>query len=330
MAAAQCRNDLRLDDGPMTQATLRYGVVALARSDRRLMEATLRSIARLRDGPDAVAMVVSRQRAHAFADASSNPEFPSGMRVATSDYVDALPLGDGFRAMVGEADVILFVPESVVLDPDYLTAIRETATRWHDMVGELDVIRRIVDDPSAAPKLFAAVTPQSRPGLGLPLGLPLGLRARTLCANVLWVRVAACGNLKFTAFPQSSEYLAFSSVLDQLRPRGRTRLVTSDQAMQLRPGPERRSGFEAGRELYGSLNLIGDRRARSDMAFENRPSYLDPQTEKLRLLGEQFVGFFGASARRAHIGSFIRGMWAARREAHESRHRIRQDIRKLR
>ena len=41
-----------------------------------------------------------------------------------------------------------------------------------------------------------------------------------------------------------------------------------------------------------------------------------PNAYELRLLlGEQFIGFFGASARRAHIGSFIRGMWAARREA---------------
>jgi hypothetical protein len=34
-------------------------------------------------------------------------------------------------------------------------------------------------------------------------------------------------------------------------------------------------------------------------------------------------------ASRAHIGSFIKGMWAARREAATSRHRIRDDIRNL-
>jgi hypothetical protein len=30
----------------------------------------------------------------------------------------------------------------------------------------------------------------------------------------MWVRVEACGNLKFMAFLQSAEYLAFSSLLD--------------------------------------------------------------------------------------------------------------------
>ena len=121
----------------MTEATVRYGVVALARSDRRLMEATLQSIARLPDAPDTVALVVSKPRAHLFADASSNPALPRCIRVVTSDYVDALPLAEGFRAMAGEVDVIVFVPEGVVLDPDYLISIRDTTARWQDVVGDV-------------------------------------------------------------------------------------------------------------------------------------------------------------------------------------------------
>ena len=35
----------------MIEGSLRYGIVALARSDRRLMEATLQSIARLSGNP---------------------------------------------------------------------------------------------------------------------------------------------------------------------------------------------------------------------------------------------------------------------------------------
>jgi len=42
------------------------------------------------------------------------------------------------------------------------------------------------------------------------------------------------------------------------------------------------------------------------------------------------VRYLGSAATRAHVGSFIKGMWAARREASQSRHRIREDIRKLR
>jgi hypothetical protein len=213
-----------------------------------------------------------------------------------------------------------------VLDPDYLISIRETTARWQDMVGELDVIHRMVDDARLTQHFSETAKRETRQGATLLRSL----RARTLCANVLWVRVEACGNLKFTAFPQSAEYLAFSSLLDQLRPRGRTRVMTSDAAVQLRSGPERRSGFEAGRELYGALSLIGQWRARSDVAFENRASYLAPRAEMIRLFGGQIAGFFGASATRAHIGSFIKGMWAARREANMSRHRIHQDVRKLR
>jgi hypothetical protein len=315
-----------MDSVPITAEPLRYGVVALARSDRRLMEATLGSIARLPDTPDAVALVVSKLRAHLFADAVSNPAFPRHMRVVTSESIDALPLADGFRAMAGKVDVIVFAPEGVVLDPDYLISIRETAERWQDMVGELDVVHRIVDDARLAQNFSETAKRQTQPGPGLLRSL----RARTLCANVLWVRVEACGNLKFMAFPQTSEYLAFSALLDQLHPRGRTRVVTSNSAVQVRSGPERRSGYEAGRELYGALSLIGEWRDRSDVAFEGRPSYLEPRAEKIRLFGEQIVRYCGSSASRSHIASFIKGMWAARREASESRHRIRADIRKMR
>jgi hypothetical protein len=314
----------------MTAAPLRYGVVALARGDRRLMDATLQSIARLRDAPDAIVLVVAKLREHLF-DPTSNPSYPRGMRVVTSEHVDSLPLADGFRAIAGAVDVILFVPEGVVLAPDYLTGIRATAERWQDIVGELDTVHRVVD---------AAQLVQSLSEHGLPetastsprsdAGVLQSFRARTLCANTLWVRVEACGNLKFMALPQTAEYLAFSALLDQLRPRGRTRLVASEAAVQVRSGPERRSGFEAGRELYGALSRIGEWRDRSDAAFENRRSYLEPRAEKLRLFGEQIARYLAVPATRAHVGSFIKGMWAARREASESRHRIREDIRKLR
>ena len=129
---------------------LRYGIVALARSDRRLMEATLQSIARLSDNPDAVVLAIPKLRAHLFADAATNPSFPRPLRVVTTENADALPVADGFRALAPKVGIIAFVPEGVVLAPDYLTGLRETAERWQDMVGEIDVIRRVVGDESPA------------------------------------------------------------------------------------------------------------------------------------------------------------------------------------
>ena len=77
---------------------------------------------------------------------------------------------------------------------------------------------------------------------------------------------------------------------------------------------ERRSGFEAGRELYGALSRIDEWRTRSDAAFAERASYLEPGKEKLRLFGEQMLRYLRFAATRSHVGSFIKGMRAARRE----------------
>ncbi len=310
----------------MTSGRLRYGIVALARSDKRLLDATLRSIERLRDGPDTIVLAVHALRQHLFADAASDPAFERPIRVVDSDGFDALPLSDGFRAVASDVDVILFVPEGVVLDPDYLVAVRVAAERWEDMVGELDLIDRVVE----AEPVAASICGDARARAETFGTLRRLLRARTLCAGTLWVRVAACGNLKFMAFPQNSEYLAFSSLLDQLRVRGRTRVGASGAAVRVRLGFERRSGFEDGRELYSALSRIGELRDRSDFAFAPAQSYLQPGAEKIRLFGEQFLRYLRSPATRAHVGSFIKGMWVARREASTSRHRIHEDIRKLR
>lgn len=299
---------------------LRYGIVALARTDRRLMDVTLQSIARLRDAPDAVALVVPAVREHLFAGAASAAEGAQPLQVITADGFDTLALSEGFRTLAPDVDVILFVPEGVMLDPDDLVGVRATAERWQDLVGELDLVARAVD-------LEHLTGGARRPAEPV---LPRLLRARTLCASTLWVRVEACGNLGFGAFPHYAEYLGFSALLDQLRPRGRTRIVTSAHTVQVRLGSERRSGFEAGRELYGALNRLAEQRKRTDVAFSPSQSYLDPRAEKLRLFVEQTLRYLTVPAARAHVGSFIQGMWAARHDAVMSRARIRQDLRRLR
>jgi hypothetical protein len=298
----------------------RIGVVALGRSDRRQMSATLQSIAGLAAAPDALVLAAPKTRAHLFDDLIAAMAEAARPRLVTAETADALPLADGFRAIAPMADLVVFVPEGVMIGPDYLASVQEAAQRWQDMVGEIGVIHRVVDDPASADRTdgHAGRTAALRT-----------LRARTLGAKLMWVRTEACGNLRFLAFPQSSEYLAFSSLLDQLRGRGRTRVVACDAAVELRSGPERRSGYEAGRELYAALSRIGEWRDRSDAALNPGSSYLDPGAEKLRLFGQQIVRYVASPATRAHVGSFLRGMWAARREAAASRHRIRDDIRNL-
>ncbi len=302
---------------------LRYGIVALARTDRRLMDATLQSIARLPGAPDATVLAVSKVRTYIYSDAVSNPSSPRGLRIVPAESGDALPIADGFRAVAQRADIVVFVPEGIVLSPDYLASVREAAENWQDMVGEVALVHRTVEDDDLAPDIVASREQAlSR--------FWAALRSRSLCASLFWLRVEACGNLRFNAFPQSAEYLAFSALLDQLRPRGRTRVISSDKAVQLRHAGERRSGFEAGRELYEALSRIGEWRERSDAAFAGEASYIDPRSEKRRLFGEQAMRYLGSSATRAHVGSFIKGMLAARREAAASRERIRSDLRKLR
>lgn len=309
----------------MTERGSRYGIVTLAQADRRRAAATLQSLALLRHAPDAVGLAVSRLHAHQFADLVPDGSWGRRLRLITSETVDALPLSEAFRSMASSVDIVLFVPEGVVLDPDYLDGIREIAGRWQDMVGAIDVVDRMAGDDRAEGNISPPARRTRRASW-----LPRSLRPKTLAAHILWVRVAACGGIKFVPFPHNSEYLAFAFVLDQLRSRGRTCITGSGAAVRLQLRPERRSGFEAGRTLYRALTRIGEWRQASDLAFADRAGYLDPRREKIMLFGEQMVRYAASAATRAHVGSFIRGMWAARREEAASRHRIRDDIRKLR
>jgi len=312
-------------EGKMTNGALRYGVAVLARFERRLTEATLQSVAALFDPPDVITLVFPKIRAHQFADVAAGVAFRQSPRLVTAENGDALPLSDALRAIAPHADVILFVPEGVALDPSYLTRIRDSAERWQDVVGEIDVVDRTVDADKFAGNSFlpTGATPQRA-------GILRSLRPKTLSAHVLWVRVEVCGNVTFMPFPQSSEYLAFSFLLDQLSGRGRTRITASGDAVALRVGSERRSGFEAGRELYRALSHIGEWRDAGDLAFAARSSCLDPSSEKIMLFGEQIMRYVATSATRAHVASFIRGMLEARREAATTRNRVRDDLRKLR
>ncbi len=65
---------------------------------------------------------------------------------------------DGFRAVASDADIVMFVPEGVVLAPGYLAAVRATAERWQDVVGEIDVVHA-ADETCCGPCARAPCAP---------------------------------------------------------------------------------------------------------------------------------------------------------------------------
>jgi hypothetical protein len=302
---------------------VRCGLAVVARTDRRLLDATLAAIARLSRPPDAMVLVVPKLRANQFTGMATNPSLPLPIRLVPTDDFDRLSIADGVRALAAVVDIILFVPEGVLLSSDYLAHVEATATRWQDIVGEVDAADCIVDRSRDADSVSSAASCSAT-------RLFRSFRAKTLCAHVLWVRSDACTHLKFGAFTQLSEYIAFAAALDQLRTRGRTRAVASGGAVHLRLGPERRNGYELGHDLYTALTRIGERRRdSSDGAFDRRISYAQPGIEKMRLFGEQIVRYCTSPAARSHSKSVIRGMWAAHCEDAAHRARIRNDLRNL-
>ena len=194
-----------------------------------------------------------------------------------------------------------------------------------DLVGEIDVVDRVVDREMFTGDFDPAGTSFGRPR---PCCVRYGRNPCRPCACGCGSRPVAASN---SCRSRRVANPAFSFLLDQLHNRGRTRVASSGEAVRLRAAPERRSGFSAGRELYGALGRIAEWRSSSDMGFADRTHYFDPRSEKIALFsGEQMLRYVGFPATRAHVGSFIRGMWAARHEATASRDRIRDDIRNLR
>lgn len=314
-----------MSDGGGSPAA-RCGLVVLSRSDPRLLRATLQSIDRLTPAPDLVAVVVPAGRDHVFSDVIARSTPVASVRTVRS-RADRSALDQGFGAIAAEVDVVLFVPEGVVLDPDYLAILAGKVGRWDDLIGEINVV-------SGAIKLAVdAQIPDADDlrrrtewaGLGI---LRQWLRARSAMASLLWVRVAACGGVKFVHLPEFCDFIALALFLDRLRCRGRTALGFAAHARHIRLLPERRNGFDVGYALFNRLGNVAaydDRRTVSP----GHPSYLSERLEMARLLGEQALQLAVSPRSKRHVATFLQGMWAARRDAKLQDRKIRREIREL-
>jgi hypothetical protein len=310
------------DDG---ERRLRYGLVILAKADPRLLRATLRSVGELTRPPDRLSVVMPAGRHHVFADAVSAAA-PAPVQTV-SCRIDRSALEQGFGSLAAEVDIVLFVPEGVILASDYLDVLADKAARWDDLVGEIDMVSDAVKCPVGAALPDLAALRRSTEWAALPV-LRRFLRARSAMAVILWLRVAACGGIKFVQLPEFCDFIACALFLDWLRWRGRTGLLFTRRARHIRLMPERRTGFDVGYVLFSKLGHIAAFDERRNLAA-GRESYLREDLEMARLLGEQALQLVMSPRSKRHVATFLQGMWAARRAARMQQQKSRREIREL-
>jgi hypothetical protein len=295
-------------------------MVVLARSDPQVVSATLRSLERLRDRPERVGILVARAREHLFAHLAEQ-----GAGLIRHDGPDDSALAAGFNSMAPHVDIVVLVPEGVVFNPDYFERVRDKATRWQDVVGQIDLVTRIdkmTIDPASGARTGGRDWPWLPPLRRL-------LRARSMLACVFWARVAACSNIKFRPLPEFCDFIAFALFLDALRTRGRTAVAFPDTLRHLKFVPERRTGFDTGYALYSKLAQFQQSAEPPPPAARARGSYLEPRSELRRLIGEQGLQVVVSPHSKRYVLTFIKGMLAARRAMKATRQAVRRDIRDL-
>ncbi len=303
-------------------AELKVGIVISARTDSRLLRATLQSIEQLADSPELVIVVHPQGRDH-LLDRHGIANSQLSVRILPAKGPMDSWLALGFNAVVPTMDIAVFASEGVVFGRDFVQRVRCRYADWEDLVGMIEVVSDVIKvQPSSD---FAALGVQSRAGDGqLHAFLRRRLRARSMMPSILTLRAAACGQLKFVTFSAFCDWFSHALFLDRLRRRGRTVVANAANVHQLRFPVERRSGFEFGYELYNRLSRIKD--YVDDLP---RTSYLNPNAEKLRLFGEQGLQYLLAPRAKHHIATFIQGMWAARRDLRIQARQIRAEIREL-
>jgi hypothetical protein len=303
---------------------LGVGIVLSARSDRRLLRASLQSIERLSSPPDLVIVVLPRGREHLFDQGElAGSHLP--VRVLVSEAADDSWLTVGFRELAPAVDVAIFASEGTIFETEYVQAIQDRYTTWQDIVGLLEIVPRVVKVPTGTDLSDIRVVSQMHEG-ALHTMLRRWLRARSLMPCILTLRMAACRQLRFTTFSAFCDWMSYTLFLNRLRPRGRTAVEFAERAHELHVSAERRSGFDFGYAIYDRLTRIGDY---TDMTTSPRPSYLNPRVEKMKLFAEQTLQLFLSPRSKRHIVTVIQGMLAARRKSKATMRSVQREIRDL-
>lgn len=301
---------------------LKVGIVISARSDSRLLCATLQSIERLADSPGLVIVVLPQGPEHLLDRRElANSRLP--LRILAANGLADSWLTVGFRALAPVVDIAIFAREGIVFERDFVQRARRRYADWEDLVGMIEIITDVI---KVGPRSgFAGLADESRSRDGLfHQFLRRWLRARSLMPAVLTLRTLACGQLKFVTFSAFCDWMSYALFLDRLRPRGRTVVAVAENAQELRFYAERRSGFEFGYELYNRLSRIRDY-----VDELPRTSYLNPNIEKMRLFAEQALQYLLSPRAKRHIVTVMKGMLAARRDIRMQARRIRAEIRDL-
>jgi len=305
-----------------THEDLSVGIVISARSDWRLLHATLQSIARLASQPALVIVVLPRGREYLV----DRPEFAGlqlPIRVLAADALEDSWLAVGFRAMAPIVDLAIFLSEGTIVQRDCVKQVQCRYAAWEDLVGIVDVVADTIKVAPNTENSGLAAGSQMRNGLLHSL-LRRRLRARSLMPAVLSVRLAASGNLRFVTFSTFCDWMSYAVCLDQLRARGRTVVGVAEQARELQVSTERRSAFEFGYVLYDRLSRIDD--------YIDRPveaSYLNPRTEKVKLFVEQALQYLLSPDTRRHAMTTLKGMLKARRDTKMRERAIQRELRDL-
>jgi hypothetical protein len=311
----------------MAETGLSYGIAVLARFDPRLTRATLASIRAFVPQPDHIVLVVPQTREHLFADLPAGND--EGSERITAGDGEMLSAGVG--ALAPLVDIGIVVPEGVIFDADYFQALRRKIEDFEDQVGAIDLVHQVVKVETAAEgdkaELNLEDQSRERPIVSTMRAL---LAARSLLGAVFWVRTATLGQIRLAALPDLGEAIAFALALDALCARGRTEVRFTPSARHLRLIPERRSGYDAGYQLYRRLCQVTEAQRAEQALRGAKRLHLAPGAERARLIFTQAVRALASSANRHHATTFLKGALAARRDARNIDRTVHRDLRNMR
>jgi hypothetical protein len=312
----------------MAEATQRYGVIVLAKSEPRLLRATLASLGAQSCPPVCIAVAVTPAREHMLADL---PHVAGTSEVARVVAPEEEMIAAAVSAIAPRADIALVVPAGVALDKDYLSALCERTERFEDIVAAIDLVHGAAKLDADAQSDLA-----DRDLLGAAHEWPIvslaraAVAARSLLGAIFWARVAALSQIPFGPVSDVGEALAFALALNQMRTRGRTEVRFTQRARGLRLVPERRTGFDAGYGLYRKLCQLAEAGETVSLLREPAPAHFDLRLERLRLFAGQGLRALVSPANRKHAVTFLKGAMAAHHDMRALRRTVRRDLREMR